>query len=49
MIVVLTVGILNHILVVKKRFERLYFIIRVAVATRGISSFQRSFKLSASF
>ena len=47
MIVVLTVGILNHFFVCQKRFERLYFIIRVAMATRHIL-FQRSFKLSAS-
>lgn len=49
MVVVLTVGILNHVLVVKKSFECLYLIVRVAVTTGCISSFQRSLELAASF
>ena len=49
MVVVLTVDIFNHILVVEKSFESLNLIIRVAVTTRCISSFQRSLKLSATF
>lgn len=49
MVVVLTVGIFNHILVVKKRFECLNLIVCIAMTTSSISSFQRSLELAAPF